>query len=252
MEEGLPGVRALGEMNNLGPERGAPAAGGPARFDFDEAASTYDDWYRTPAGRLHDRLQKHAVAKMLPSAREGRELLEVGCGTGHWSKFFSASGFAVVGVDLSPAMVERARQRGLPEAAFLVADAHALPLRAGGFDVAAAMTTLEFVAAPEQVLAQMVRGLRRPGGTLLLGVLNARALLNLRRRRLAQAPYHAAHLFSAEELEGLLAPYGSPDLQSVDFLPGAAWARGLAGFTEWWGRRRHCPRGALLLARLQL
>ena len=43
--------------------------------------------------------------------REGRTLLELGCGTGRHALAFAELGWSVVGIDLSAAMVERARDR---------------------------------------------------------------------------------------------------------------------------------------------
>lgn len=49
-------------------------------------------------------LEDHVAAAGLP-----RRLLDVGCGTGQLLTFFADRGWEVVGVDRSPAMVERAR-----------------------------------------------------------------------------------------------------------------------------------------------
>jgi SAM-dependent methyltransferase len=46
-------------------------------------------------------------------AEGGRRLLEVGAGTGHDAAFFAAEGLEVVATDLSPAMVELCRAKGI-------------------------------------------------------------------------------------------------------------------------------------------
>lgn len=51
----------------------------------------------------------------------GRNLLDVGCGTGRDARYWTGRGYRVVGLDSSPQMVEHA-QRHCPEAEFLVAD----------------------------------------------------------------------------------------------------------------------------------
>ena len=60
----------------------------PSTFDFDPLAETYDRWYDTAEGAMYDRLEKQAVAELLFENTHGKKLLDVGCGTGHWSRFF--------------------------------------------------------------------------------------------------------------------------------------------------------------------
>lgn len=70
-------------------------------------------------------------------ARDGDRVLEVGCGPGHLSGRLARRGLVVSGIDLDPAMIERARanaeratyEQG-PRPSFVVADVAALPIRA--------------------------------------------------------------------------------------------------------------------------
>ncbi len=77
----------------------------PTRFDFDSVADAYDMWYETAEGAMYDRLEKKAISKYLLRNVQGRKLLEIGCGTGHSSRFFGEHGFEVMAVDVSQCMV---------------------------------------------------------------------------------------------------------------------------------------------------
>ncbi len=175
-------------------------------FDFGRFAAEYDRWYDTAAGRAHDRVQKRNVRRLLPPALLGQRLLDVGCGTGHWSAFFGEMGYQVTGVDISPEMVDEAREAS-SECSFQVADACELPFPAKTFDVVAAMATIEFIPKPEVAVREMGRCTRR-GGCLLIGTLNRLAPLNQRRVSRRREPYASAHMLSPAELEDLLASYG--------------------------------------------
>jgi ubiquinone/menaquinone biosynthesis C-methylase UbiE len=180
-------------------------------YDFAPMAATYERWYSTPAGRVHDREQKALVRRFLPPIEQGHRLLDVGCGTGHWSRFFASLGLLVVGIDISSEMIAAAQSATPRGCRFLVADAHELPFADGCFDIVAAMVTLEFVADAEKVLAEMSR-CTRPAGHLLVGALNRTSPLNRRRIADRKAPYYSARMFSAPELRELLSRFGRPRL----------------------------------------
>ena len=221
----------------------------PSRFGFGTIANSYDGWYETAPGRVCDVLEKKAIGRMLPRSINGPRLLDVGCGTGHWARFFSDLGFHVVGIDCPSSMVHMASAKDIPNASFEVADAHALPFGDRGFDVAVAITTLEFVRSPRGVLREMVRCTRRAGGTILVGVLNSLARLNRMRKAAEKPPYNAAALFSPREVKAMLAPYGDVRVAATTFVPRSGWLLPFARLTDAIGRLFRLRHGAFIAGR---
>lgn len=170
-------------------------------FDKDVAVH-YEAWYETLEGRRADELEKAVLSRLLQGFSRPATVLEVGCGTGHFSRWLDAQGLAAVGLDLSAAMlVEAQALDGVP---LVQGDALRLPFADGAFDLGAFVTTLEFLEWPRQALAEALRVARRG---LLLGVLNRWSLLGLQRQLAGlfrRTVYDAAHFYGARELQRLL------------------------------------------------
>jgi ubiquinone/menaquinone biosynthesis C-methylase UbiE len=158
----------------------------------------YEAWYET-TGRQADRLEKALLKRLLAGFPEARTILEVGCGTGHFTRWFSERGLQVTGLDLSPPMLAEAARLGSPPC--VQGDAPALPFPGGAFDVVALITTLEFVADPVQVLGEAARVTRQG---LILGVLNRQSLLAWRLKRSGQTLWQTARFFTPVELVRLV------------------------------------------------
>lgn len=186
------------------------------RFDFDQAAALYDKWFLTPMGRYYDLVEKKEIRQALENVA-GKKLLEIGCGTGHWCTYFAELGFSVLGTDISFEMLRKAFHKKIPCAEFVQSNAHCLPLRDSMFDIAVFMTSLEFMREPEHALRDAVRCIKKPGGYLLIGTLNATSRLNKRRLAKKKAPYREAEMVSPEELHSLLSPYGKPSIHTCAF-----------------------------------
>ncbi len=224
----------------------------PAIFDFGPLAERYDNWYESAEGDMYDRLEKRAVAHLLPKNTYGKRLLDVGCGTGHWSEFFSEQGFTVTGVDISRKMINIAYEKSIRDSSLIIADAHNLPFQNGCFDVAVAITTLEFVRAPEVVISEMVRCLRQPGSVMVVGVLNTRARINRRRKASNKTPYRDAQLFSPYQLKKILTSYGETNVITTAFVPRGRWLLHLSPLFTTIGHLFHLPYGAFIVGRVML
>ena len=223
-----------------------------SRFDFDVVADTYDQWYETVEGAMYDRLEKKAVSRYLRQNTQGMKLLEVGCGIGHWSQFFSDCGFAVTGVDISEPMIKVAQSKNIANTSFQIADGHSLPFADNSFDVTAAITTLEFAGNAELVLQEMVRCSRKPSGQLLVGVLNALAGLNRNRQQTPESLYAKARLFTPSQLKKLLSKYGKTKVCTSGFVPGQKRLLPLSPFIDTVGRFLHLPYGVFIAGQVRL
>ena len=165
-------------------------------------AAHYEAWYESPEGRRADALERASLHRLLESFPGAQNVLEVGSGTGHFARWLDQQGPAAVGLDLSAAMLAQARALG--GTPLVQGDACRLPFADGTFDLVAFITTLEFLDRPREALTEALRVARQG---LLLGVLNRRSLLGLRRRLsglLRSTVYDAAHFYSVGELRRLL------------------------------------------------
>ena len=196
-------------------------------FDFGPMAHEYERWYGTPTGQAHDRVQKEDVLSLLRPAQRGDRLLDVGCGTGHWSRFFASLGYAVTGVDISREMIRVARSRPAPGCVFEPADACALPFAGGSFDVVAAMAVLAFVSDVPSMLHEMFRCVKRHG-SVLIGALNRLAPINRHRLATGREPYASGRLLSPWELRDLLQRFG-PVRRAASCMPSSNRGRRLGG-----------------------
>lgn len=143
-----------------------------SRFDFDKIADRYDGWFHTTRGIICDRLEKKALDGLLAGYTGGKELLEVGCGTVHWSKFFSARELEVTGIDISGRMMHIAESKNIAHSSLQVAHQHNTPFADNSLDIAAAIATLEFATDAKMMIAEIVRCVRKPAGMLLFGMLS--------------------------------------------------------------------------------
>lgn len=99
-----------------------------------------------------------------------QKILDVGTGTGFLALLAAELGHEVKGLDLSPGMIDRARElageRGL-KATLAVADAEGLPEPEGSYDRVINRNVLWTLPEPERALADWYRVLK-PGGSLVV------------------------------------------------------------------------------------
>lgn len=96
----------------------------------------------------------------------GRDVLDIGCGTGFHLPRFAASARSVVGVEPHPplAAIARRRVRRLSAVSVLAGTAESLPVPDSSVDVAHARWAYFFGPGSEPGLAELERAMR-PGGT---------------------------------------------------------------------------------------
>ena len=142
-------------------------------IDIERSAveKAYDRWapvYDLVFGPVFERGRRAAI---IAAERIGGRILEVGVGTG-----ISLPDYArvnrIVGVDISAAMLDKARERvvelGLDHVEALeVMDAERLTFADGSFDVVVAQYVVTAVPNPEAALDEFIRVLR-PGGEIVI------------------------------------------------------------------------------------
>jgi SAM-dependent methyltransferase len=149
--------------------------------EADEARRTYDAIADAYAKTFFDELSRKPFDRSLLE-RFAREcppglVADIGCGPGHVGSFLSELGREVVGVDLSPAMVETARRMN-PRMRFEVGDMRALPFVDGALAGIAAFYSV--IHIPREGVPAVLREFRRVlgvGGRLLIAVHGGTGLL---------------------------------------------------------------------------
>jgi ubiquinone/menaquinone biosynthesis C-methylase UbiE len=130
---------------------------------YDRMAEHYLEWSRSIEGD-----PRHSMVARLSAALEpGARVLELGCGAGVPSTRELARTFAVVGVDISSAQVELARQQ-VPEAELLHGDFMEMDFAEASFDGVVALYAISHV--PRELHAQLFADVFRwlaPGGLFL-------------------------------------------------------------------------------------
>jgi ubiquinone/menaquinone biosynthesis C-methylase UbiE len=128
-----------------------------------EVHAMYERWAPSYAATPHNPLmvvEQRVMEGRLP-ALAGRDVLDLGCGTGRYSALASARGARCVGIDFSLAMLARARI-----GARIRADMTRLPVRDAVFDVVLSGLALGHATNLRRCMTEIARVLRA-GGHLL-------------------------------------------------------------------------------------
>ena len=178
----------------------------------------YEGWYDSPRGRWIGDVEFELLCRHLDT-RRGKRVLDVGCGTGWFSRRLAAAGLYVTGVDVDANALGFARERSDRAIAYVEADARCLPFRDRSFDQTISIAALGFVDDWPRAMAEIVRVTRR---RFVLGVLNRRSLLWLDKGRSGgEGAYRGAHWHTRRELDAILGelPIGCVRFSSAIFLP---------------------------------
>jgi len=169
---------------------------------FDRIAPVYDLMNRAMTLGLDQRWRRLAVRL---AVRSGDRVLDGCCGTGDLAIAAQRAGATVVGLDFSPAMLERARRKA-PEVEWILGDLLELPFGDGSFDAATVGFGVRNVSDLERGIVELRRVLR-PGGRL--------AILEITTPRGALKPFYKLWFDVLIPLAGRILPGG----KAYTYLP---------------------------------
>lgn len=141
-----------------------------------EYAKIYESFYEGKYKEV-DILEKEAIAMMLRHFPGAKRILDVGCGTGHFTRWYASLGYETIGVDISPFMLDVAIT--LWDGQFYNAPAQRLPFPDRSFDVISFMTCTEYMPDLHTVLRE-ARRVGRQG--IVIGIMNKWSFPTIRRR----------------------------------------------------------------------
>ena len=138
------------------------------RLAWDTHAEKWARWARTPGHDSYEHFHRDRFFDLLPPA--GKLTVDLGCGEGRLGRDLMARGHRVVGVDGSPTLAALAATAD-PRQPTALADAAALPMRAGVADLAVAMLSLQDMDDLEGAVREAGRVLV-PGGRFCFAIVH--------------------------------------------------------------------------------
>ncbi len=135
------------------------------RAEFDGCAAEFEERL-TALGYCAPQVLAEAMARELPPPDRGLQILDLGCGTGWGGRHLRAFARRMVGLDVAPQILARARATGIYDE--LVAEEMGGYLRAhaGTFDVIFAADVIPYSGGLDQLFREAAAALR-PGGTFV-------------------------------------------------------------------------------------
>ena len=129
--------------------------------DYDRVARVYDTRYRNFSYPGIEETLRGFIG-------ECSRVVEVGCGTGHWTGFVEALGSRCIGVDPSAEMLAQAATRD--GVTVVRGCAERLPIRDGAVDRVICVNAWHHFTDPAAFVAEARRVLRDTGGVLVIGL----------------------------------------------------------------------------------
>jgi ubiquinone/menaquinone biosynthesis C-methylase UbiE len=151
-------------------------------------ATEYDRWHQDVFESNPDHADESSpwyklVLEFLPPVKD-RQVLEVACGRGGFSRILGARGANVCGADFSSSAIAIAKERLLHDpsltdrVSYVQADIQKMPFEENSFDIVISCETIEHVPDPTAALRELHR-VCRPGGMLFLTTPNYLNLMGL-------------------------------------------------------------------------
>ena len=114
----------------------------------------YEDYYEGKYKRAEIE-QKAVMAALIKADTRNQTLLEFGCGTTRFTRWWHEIGLEATGGDISPFMLSQALYRWGGD--LTMADVHHMPFKNNSFDLLVFMNTFEYYQNPAQVIAEAAR-----------------------------------------------------------------------------------------------
>lgn len=181
-------------------------------------ATDYDAWYDTDRGRWIGDTEYRLLLQLL-EPQSGESLLDVGCGTGWFTRRLAViPRLRVTGIDIDTAWLDYARSRDAVST-YQQGDARALPFPDKTFDRSVSITALCFVDDWPLAIKEIVRVTK---SRFVLALLNRDGLLwRDKGQDGGKGAYKGAHWHTAQELQPVLdaLPVRNVAYRTAIFLP---------------------------------
>ncbi len=181
---------------------------------FGKAAHGYDK---------HAQFQREVgtqLLRQLPDDLTGMQVLDIGCGTGFFSEVLADKGAIVTAADLSPEMLQQAKQRcGSKVWRYCQADAEQLPFDEQEFDIVFSNLALQWCEDLAYPLRELQR-VTKSSGKVVFSTLAEGSLTELKQAWAKIDTYqHVNHFLSEKQINIALAQSGATghhlDLRTV-------------------------------------
>lgn len=141
-----------------------------------EHTDTYEQWYEGRYKRA-EVWQKKVIGGLIKKDERVKTLLEFGCGTTRFTRWWKDIGIEATGGDISPFMLGQGVH--LFTGDLVLADSHHMPFRDNAFDAMAFITTFEYYRDPVAVIREAARVAKHG---IVFGMMNRNTTKFVRRR----------------------------------------------------------------------